>query len=407
MELDVRSITDAEVAAWCGALNRGFYSAGGDTDAEARRPGLILDRTLAGFDGDRIVSTLRSFPAELTVPGGRFVPTSAVTAVTTSTTHRRRGLATRMIHADLTAAIERGEPAAILITAEWPIYGRYGYGACTEHQTLTIDAGQARLRHRPPGTVEFVEVAEARALAPAIFERHRAARPGEITRDDRTFDLNFGLLRFPSWPEPKHCFHVLARDEAGTPVGVLSYRFDERWEHRQPQTTAHVERFISAGPAADALLWQHLLSLDLVRTIVAEDRPPVDPLPWLLADARDAVPSDRSDFLWLRPLDVPHLLTTRTYPQPGRLVLQVEDKAGYAAGRYALDAGPDGATCTRTDAPADLTLDVSALGSVYLGGYAVSALAAAGLVEEHTPGAVGTADSLFRGTVPPWCSTWF
>jgi hypothetical protein len=37
----------------------------------------------------------------------------------------------------------------------------------------------------------------------------------------------------------------------------------------------------------------------------------------------------------------------------------------------------------------------------------VRTLAAAGLVEEHTKGAVAQADVMFRAPVAPWCSTWF
>lgn len=87
MELHVRTITDAEIPAWCAAMNTGFLNPGGEVDAEARRPGLILDRTWGGFEKSRIVSTLRSFPTEMTVPGGNSIDVAAVTAVTTTSSH--------------------------------------------------------------------------------------------------------------------------------------------------------------------------------------------------------------------------------------------------------------------------------------------------------------------------------
>jgi hypothetical protein len=43
MEIDVRTITDGEVAAWCSGLNTGFLNPAGDVDAEARRPGRPRD----------------------------------------------------------------------------------------------------------------------------------------------------------------------------------------------------------------------------------------------------------------------------------------------------------------------------------------------------------------------------
>jgi predicted acetyltransferase len=407
VDIDVRTITDAEVPAWCAAVNTGFLNPAGGVDAEVRRPALVLDRTWGGFDGDRVVSTLRSFPTELTLPGGRRVAASAVTAVTTTATHRRRGLATRMVTGEMAVAVERGEPASILIAAEWRIYGRYGYGATTEHQTWTLNAAAAQLRHRPRGTVEHIDRDTARALAPEIFERHRLSRVGEIARTERRWDLDFDIIRFESWPAPKQWFHVLARDLVGTPVGYARYRNEEAYAYRQPRGRVEVESMIAASPLGEALLWDHLTNLDMVATVKAIDRPADELLPWLLVDARHAEPSERADFLWLRPLDVRALLSARSYAATGRVVVEVVDSLGFAAGRFALDAGPDGATCVVTDRSADLTVDASTLGSVYLGGYRLRALAAAGLVDEHRAGAVATADALFATATAPWCSTWF
>jgi predicted acetyltransferase len=409
MDFDVRPITEAEVPAWCTAMNTGFLNPAGAIDADARRPGLILDRTWGGFDGDRIVSTLRSFPTDMTVPGGRTVPVSALTAVTTTATHRRRGLAAQMVTADLEASKERGETASILIAAEYGIYGRFGYGPATEHQNWTVDTIGARLRKVPRGSVEFADRDTARAAAPAVFDRHRLRRPGEILRTDRFWDIDFGILRFPSWPVSKPGFDVLARDPAGEVIGVARYTYEERWERRLPQGTVNVSMFLASEPAGEALLWHHLIGLDMVSTLNVENRPTDDLLPWLLADPRLAQPAARADFLWIRPLDVATLLAARPYSVPVRLVIEVIDAAGLADGVFALDAGPDGATCVpgASSAAADLTLDVATLGSVYLGGHRVRALADADLVLEHTAGAVERADLAFRSPVPPWCSTWF
>jgi predicted acetyltransferase len=411
MGLEVRTITDDEVPAFCAANNRGFLVPSADADAEAeaeaRRPGMYLDRTWAGFDGSAMVSTLRSFPTDLTVPGGRTVSASAVTAVTTTSTHRRRGLATRMVLGELAASRDRGEVTSVLIAAEWPIYGRFGYGAATEHQTFTMDRRLARLRDRPQGTVQYVDDDTGRALAPEVYERHRLATPGELARPDRFWDLDFGMLRLPSRPAPKPAFTVVARDPDGALVGLARYTFEDSWLDRQPNGRADVSALIASEPVGAALLWDHFLALDMARTVRATDRAADETLPWLLTDARHAQASDRADLLWLRPLDVPALLETRAYGVAGNLVLEVVDPAGFAAGRFALDAGADGATCNPTTASADLTLGVGVLGTVCLGGHGLRMLAAAGLVDEHAPDAIGRADRMFRADRAPWCTTWF
>jgi predicted acetyltransferase len=115
----------------------------------------------------------------------------------------------------------------------------------------------------------------------------------------------------------------------------------------------------------------------------------------------------RTDFLWVRLLDVAACLTARSYLTSGRLVLDVTDSLGITGGRFALDAAPDGATCRPTDETADLSLPVATLGAAYLGGARLATLHAAGWLDEHRPGAVVEADALFATGVAPWCNTWF
>ena len=57
----------------------------------------------------------------------------------------------------------------------------------------------------------------------------------------------------------------------------------------------------------------------------------------------------------------------------------------------------------RTRSEADLACDVTALGSVYLGGFTWAQLARALRVEEVRAGAVARADALFNTAQAPWC----
>ena len=124
-------------------------------------------------------------------------------------------------------------------------------------------------------------------------------------------------------------------------------------------------------------------------------------------DGRALRQTGRFDFLWLRLLDVAATLSGRRYRTEGRLVIEVTDTLGIAGGRFALEGGPEGATCSPAAASADLTLAVGTLGSLALGGVSALALAGAGRIDEHTAGALARADTMFRSAVTPWCSTWF
>src|SRR6266516_4064379 len=433
--LDVRRVTDAEVPAWVEACNTGFYRHGVDGEVEARRQGLDLDRTWGAFDGDRIVGTLRSFATELTVPGaggfgghrpaaGRItggspvaagppdgstwsVPAAALTNVTVTATHRRMGLLTRMLTADLAAAAARGEAVGIVIASACPIYGRYGYGPAAEEVTYTVDARHARLA--PPAAwgdtiqVELADPKTAREEAAGVYERYRAQQPGAIGRDGLWWDRSAGLAPRPSGVSPHSVFWALARDQAGAVAGYVTYHVESVWEERlQSRSVLEVHDLIAADPRTTARLWRYCLEADLI-TGVRACRGPDDLLPWLLADARDVRQSARTDHLWVRVLDTPGALAARRYLTSGRVVLRFTDLLGHADGVFALEGGPGGASCVPTREPAELTLPVDVLGSAYLGGVSLALLAAAGKVEEQREGAVAAADAMLRSPVAPWC----
>lgn len=360
-----------------------------------------LDRTWGAFDRGRAVGSLRSLPFQLTVPGGATVPADGISMVSVAATHRRRGLLTGMIGAALAAAAERGDAVSILMASEWPIYGRYGYGPATEAVEWKID--KQRAGATPPlGDLEYVTAAELRPLAPPVFDRMRRQRAGGLDRPESRWDRDFGLLHAegsdPDWDGRS----VVHRDPAGEVDGYL------RWHASfGDENVLTIDELVAATDAAYTDLWRFALAVDLIHYVAARSRPVDEALPWLLVDGRASRVVDRYDKLWVRPLDVPAALTARDYPVPGRLVLEVADKAGYAAGRFALDAGPDGASCTATTRSADLILPVAALGSAYLGGHRLRALAVGGLVDEHAPGALRTADRLFAADRAPWTTVDF
>ena len=70
--------------------------------------------------------------------------------------------------------------------------------------------------------------------------------------------------------------------------------------------------------------------------------------------------------------------------------------------RYLLDAGPDGASCSRTDRDANLRLPIDALASVWLGGLRATQLVAARRIVEVSPGAAARLDRLVATDRAPW-----
>lgn len=413
MPLTIRPVTADELPAWFEAFHTAFYIWGGDPHALAasRREYMDLPRALGAFEDDgRIVGTYRSFATNLTVPGGARLPVAAVSAVSVRPTHRRQGILTRMITEDLWRSVERGEVASILIAAEWPIYGRFGYGPASWQARWTLRSRAARFQTPPIGRIEVVNPLAARQLVPSIYAAYAAGQPGEIDRPDHRFDSELGLVDAPG--RPKWTGQVaIHRNDAGEPDGYARFHGEENWVDMMPDHRMLLDELHGVTEAAEIDLWRHLAQMDLTATIQAETRREHEPMQWALADPRMAQVSGRSDFLWVRLLDVERALQARRYERDGALVFEIEDsldgKPGPAAGRYRLEVGDGASTCARSEATADLTVDVRALGAAFLGGTRLADATLAGGATEHRAGALAEADRLFRTAAEPWCSTWF
>ncbi|MFE5938016.1 GNAT family N-acetyltransferase [Streptomyces sp. NPDC056470] len=410
MSLEVRPVGESEFGEWLRALKTGFMRPPviGDDEAAARLPNFDLSRTLGVFDRGRIVGTFRTFTQELSTVGGGSLVADAISQVTVSPTHRRRGVLRGAMTADLASAKERGDAVATLIAAEYPIYGRYGFGPAAWTTEWVVDLTRAGLDPRRTGrpecggSIELSDGAEIRKTGPEVHRRLARVRAGVPNREARDWERGTGLGFQPEpWTEP---FYAVYRSESGEVEGYAAYRSDDRWDDgKQPVNTVTVRDLIACTPAAERALWQYLCSIDWVTSVRSGYRAPDDLLPQLLPDPRAARVLSHADMLWVRVLDVAKVLEGRTYAASGSLVLELRDADGLAGGRYRLDASPEGAECSRTTASADLALDIAELGTLSLGDESVARLVALGRVEELTSGVAARADVLLRSARRPWC----
>jgi predicted acetyltransferase len=333
---------------------------------------------------------------------------AGVTIVGVRSTHRRQGVLTAMMRSQLEDVRERGEPMAGLYASESVIYGRFGYGVASSQVQVVIETDRSQFRAPlPDGRLDFVDADAAAKLLPEVFERSRRMTPGDVTRSTAWWELYFKDKEKDRGGASAR-FYLLHESEPGQADGYVAYRIKGDWPGGLPGAKLSIDDMAWTSPAAYANLWRQILDVDLVVKVDSWKRPVDEPLRWLLADPRRMEVKAHTDELWLRPIDVPACLTARTYRTDGRLVVEVvDDFLGSAAGRFVLDASPDGTTCTSTTESADLTLGVAELGSIYLGGVTASTLARAGRADEHTAGALARADLLFSRDRAPYCRTMF
>ncbi|MGH9166786.1 MAG: GNAT family N-acetyltransferase [Acidimicrobiia bacterium] len=401
MDIELRPIGTEEFEDFVAVMGAAFSWDPRPEDLEHSRAITEFDRTLAAFEGDRIVGTAGAFSYELTVPGGS-LPAAGVTAVSVFPTHRRRGILSSMMRHQLDDVRERGEPLAILWASESIIYGRYGYGIAADGLAFELERTYARLANpvEVPGRVRLVERDEALKTWPEVYDRARRERPGAVNRTEAWWDHE--TLYDPEHHRDGYTVNRLAvYEEGGRALGYVRYRIKDDWPGGLPGSELAVGELISTTPQSYVGLWQYVLGVDLIRKIEARRRPPDEPLRWMLADPR-RLQRRPSDALWARLVDVPTALTGRRYSVRGSLIIEVRDAfCPWNEGTYLLEGGPEGASCRTTRAAPEIVLSAAELGAAYLGGTPLSVLRAAGRVQGEEE-AVRRADLMFSWSPAPW-----
>ncbi len=405
---------DAAVRAWVEADARGFHEPASTDESFALVRGDFAESRTTGVYDDGLadpavpVATITSWPAAMTVPGGE-VTGWAISGVTVSPTHRRRGVARAMLEAELRAAAAADLPVAILTVSEATIYSRYGFGPAAWAAEWTVDARRAGWLGAPvPGRVQLVDrdtaIATARELLPAV----RRATVGDVQIVGHRFVRLFGSDADAA--DLRRRRFARYDDEQGVPRGLAVYKLEQ--DPRDfTSSTVEVRHLATATDDACRALWQYLLQLDLVHTVRAGLRSVEEPLRWLVRDQRAIRATELREHLWVRVLDPVAALSARTYGGPGRLALRVTDPLGYAQGEWLIEAADDGTATVSAAAAPDgvpaLELPVDLLGSLYLGGVPAVVLARAGRIAEGRPGDAVLADRLLRAPEAPLLATWF
>jgi predicted acetyltransferase len=420
MDLLVRRIRPEEAPAFRESVMIPFLAPfAGDpdqvADLESWAATSALDRAWVVDTGERFVGNSAIYTLDVTVPAapGRpcpTVPMAGVTAVGVHPTHRRRGLLRQLITAMHDDARERGEPLAGLEASESIIYGKFGYGVAADVAEYTVDSrASAFAVPAPTIDIALIEKDEALKVLPDIFDRQRRTRSGEVGRS-----AGFWTRILADAPHQRHgssaYFHAVCDG------GYVLYRASlDANVFQGKRARIVVDELRGVTPEIEAALWRFVLDLDLVGEVVVKRGAVDEPVRWRLADPRQLRTTGREDRLYVRILDTAAALAARGYLAEGRLVLDVlppdasEGEADAAPGRWVLEAGPEGAACRRARAGEDahLRLGLPALGSLYMGGYPASLLAAGGRIEELRPGGLAVADRLLTTWPAPRSGTEF
>ncbi|MGB3829070.1 MAG: GNAT family N-acetyltransferase, partial [Ornithinimicrobium sp.] len=361
-----------------------------------------------------LVGIYGAFDMRLSVPGPKGtpvrVPMNGLTWVGVHPDHRRRGILSSMMTEHLHGIYHSGEAAvAGLWAAEVAIYGRFGYGPASLEVMLQLNRGAelsapAHLVTAAEGVQTHMVAAHTEEATAAIQTMHvEAARHtlGAATRPERI--AGWWFTDFPKARGSKEPRQVIFATRDGKPVGYAVIRRQSEWDdYNNPGGELRVSEMAAVDSPSLLALATRLLNFDLISKVKVYARSTDDPLVWWAGGPRSSS-MKVTDALWVRLVDVPRALNERGYAAACDLVIDVADQTcPWNARRWHLVVDSEGAgRCEPTDAEADLEMDVSALGSAYLGGRSIVSQAQAGLVVEHRDGAARELSRAMRADSEP------
>jgi predicted acetyltransferase len=399
MDIEIRACSSVEeLRDALNAISHYFGHENQLEDAERFARWIEVKRMHAAFEGGRIVGGAGAFTYRMSVPGGAAIPTAGITVVGVLPTHRRRGVLTELMKEQLEDCRKRGDLAAYLWASEGTIYGRFGYGLASRMGATSVAKDRTRFAvpFEPRGAVRLVDLEEAAHTFPPLYEQVCVQRPGIFTRSKE-------------WWETRRLFDDPARRRGGPknlalleldgkPAGYAIYSVKQDWASGSSTGVVDIAEVVTPTPEAARELWRWLLDFDWTSEFHANLLPLDHELFMLVAEPR-RLQFAINDGVWVRLIDVGQALSARTYNE-GEIVLEVDDAMlPENAGRWRVTSSG----AERTDDPADLQLDVTGLGSVYLGGFTFGELVRGCRAHEITAGAADRADALFRTNIEPWC----
>jgi len=340
-----------------------------------------LEFRIGVMDGGEVLGGCASYEFDLTLPGGRTVSAAALTGVGGDPTKRGRGVLRTMMLEHLDRARTLGHAASLLTASEATIYQQFGYGHATTMVGYEVDPDRAQFREplEDPGSFELVHDLQAGIpLFQAAYDAAARTVAGSGSRTTEWWQRVVGKQR--RWRGGGKQLGVLHRTPTGEPDGYLLYEMKEQdaWVNND---VVIIRELLGASVTTELALFEFATRIPLQRNIRWPEGPVDFPARHHMVDPRQLHVVDQHDLLWLRPLDIVALLSSRTYSADGAFVVAVDDDL------YEDQRGPwrikiaDGvAQVTPTDEPVAVTLTPQQVGMVLLGDHRLQELAHAGLV---------------------------
>ncbi|MEU2340152.1 GNAT family N-acetyltransferase [Streptomyces sp. NPDC013172] len=402
--ITLREVSLSDLPEWSRAHQSAYFRHPTRIDASIHEAWFAPGELIGAYDGERCVGTLRCSPYELSVPGGTTIPAAGITNVAVVHTHRRQGILHTMMKTALQSAAQSGRAIAILIPTEYTLYGRYGFGPSIRSRRIEVDnTGGGTLRDQVEsdhkGEIRNITAEETRHIGPQLYDRFRETQVGATQRKSAWWSNlteEWFLTRRAVQP-----FYVTFRDSRGDTTGLVVYSATLLESERKIRFNLNVVENIFLNQESRDALWRFIFSLDNVSHVAISNIAIDDPITELLREPSLAT-TQFSHTAWLRILNLPEVLSARTYARDGRLRIKVNDQQGYCDGSWEISVTDRKALVSPVSGSVDIEIGIDSLASLYMGGGNAMTLCSAALIKEHSPGSTMLLNEMFRTPVAPW-----
>jgi predicted acetyltransferase len=321
--------------------------------------------------------------------GGRSVKAAGITAVAIAPEHRSSGVGSALMRHSL-AELRADYPVAALYPATYPIYRRAGYEAAGTRVAYRVTLATLGIREKDDLAVRAAREEDG-PLIRALYTERAKRTAGNL---DRSPHLWWRVLQRA--PPAIHAY--IASSDAG-PEGYVSFS-QKALPTRFPPYEVQVNDLVALTPRAGRRLLRLLADHRSMSRVAVIPGPPAEPLFCLLPEEPLEVETLHR---WLvRILDVEAALAQRGYAPSvrGEVRFRVSDDAiPENESVYALAVENGQAAVRKTEAGAEVTLDVRGLASLYTGYLGAEELVATGLVSGEAR-ALAVLTSIFAGPSP-------
>jgi predicted acetyltransferase len=368
---------------------------------------IVPELTLCAFMDGRLATSYAAWPLKMRL-NGQVAPTAGITFVGTLPQYRQTGCLRQVITRHFERLHAAGEqPLAALIASQAAIYQRYGYAVVSTRNVYRIEPRHLQFAPladscRPTGTLRELGENETDLLK-QIYRDFCAQRTGYLHRGQTTWAAG------PLSPPPRNGFlFKMVYEEKGVPLGYMIYSLaPQPAGDGEPWQRVTVRDFSWLTPQAYIALWRHLQAMALASHVEWPRVPVDDPLPHLLLEPR-RLNLTAKDGLLARVVDVQRVLPLRGYDTEGAITFELLDTlCPWNAGRFRLEASPQGAQVQPTTQTAQAVLPVETLAMLLFGQISATQAVRMGRMTLAEDKDLPLWDKLFSTRHKPFCPDFF